>query len=154
MPENEIGFYRVPQICEKLCISKSTWWLWVKNGKAPQGIKMSPGITVWKKTIIHEFMKTAHSEVNQEKRIVNTKTRDDEYSYIEDLAKRATQGDWMAVGRQIENVRDDLPDICFCDLTDDAKQDAINAEFIAAVQPKVALELIRKLRWYEKNYPA
>ena len=32
-----------------LPIGLSTWWEWVKEGKAPKGIKISSRITVWKK---------------------------------------------------------------------------------------------------------
>lgn len=32
-----------------LPIGLSTWWLWVKEGRAPRGIKISSRITVWKK---------------------------------------------------------------------------------------------------------
>jgi prophage regulatory protein len=52
----EIGFYRVPQITDLLCISKSTWWLWVQNGKAPKGRKLSAGVTVWSRSDIHAFI--------------------------------------------------------------------------------------------------
>lgn len=52
----DLGVYRVAQITELLCISKSTWWLWVQNGKAPKGRKLSPGVTVWSRADIHAFM--------------------------------------------------------------------------------------------------
>ncbi len=58
----ELGFYRVPQITELLCISKSTWWLWVQNGKAPKGRKLSPGVTVWSRSDIHTFMEKLGAE--------------------------------------------------------------------------------------------
>ena len=32
-----------------LPIGLSTWWAWVKEGRAPRGIKISSRITVWKK---------------------------------------------------------------------------------------------------------
>ncbi|WP_049629096.1 AlpA family transcriptional regulator [Cellvibrio sp. pealriver] len=58
----ELGFYRVPQITELLCISKSTWWLWVQNGKAPKGRKLSPGVTVWSRSSIHAFIEKLEAE--------------------------------------------------------------------------------------------
>jgi predicted DNA-binding transcriptional regulator AlpA len=58
----EIGFYRVPQITDLLCISKSTWWLWVQNGKAPKGRKLSPGVTVWSRSDIHAFIERLEGE--------------------------------------------------------------------------------------------
>lgn len=58
----EIGFYRVPQITDLLCISKSTWWLWVQNGKAPKGRKISAGVTVWNRSDIHAFIEKINIE--------------------------------------------------------------------------------------------
>lgn len=57
-----IGFYRVSQITDLLCISKSTWWLWVQNGRAPKGRKLSPGVTVWKRSDIHAFIEQLDTE--------------------------------------------------------------------------------------------
>jgi hypothetical protein len=31
-----------------LPVAASTWWLWVKAGRAPAPIKLSPGCTVWR----------------------------------------------------------------------------------------------------------
>jgi hypothetical protein len=50
------GFIRLERIVgnPKRCIpaiypvSKSTWWQWVKEGKAPKPIKLSHGVTVWR----------------------------------------------------------------------------------------------------------
>lgn len=61
----EIGFYRVPQITDLLCISKSTWWLWVQNGKAPKGRKISAGVTVWNRSDIHAFIEKINTEGNE-----------------------------------------------------------------------------------------
>lgn len=59
---SDLGFYRVPQIIALLSISKSTWWLWVQNGRAPKGHKLSPGVTVWKRSDIHAFIDRLASE--------------------------------------------------------------------------------------------
>jgi predicted DNA-binding transcriptional regulator AlpA len=29
-------------------VSAACWWAWVKAGKAPAPIKLSPGVTVWR----------------------------------------------------------------------------------------------------------
>jgi len=47
-PFPEFGLVRIPQILDVLPISPATWWRWVKSGKAPQGIKLSPQITTWR----------------------------------------------------------------------------------------------------------
>ncbi|MGM8226154.1 helix-turn-helix transcriptional regulator [Cellvibrio sp. ARAG 10.3] len=59
-----IGFYRVQQITELLCISKSTWWLWVQNGRAPKGRKLSPGVTVWNRADIHALIENPPGEAS------------------------------------------------------------------------------------------
>lgn len=55
--QDEIGFYRVAQITELLCVSKSTWWLWVQNGRAPRGKKITAGVTVWSRSEIHKLIR-------------------------------------------------------------------------------------------------
>lgn len=56
--EKPSGYVRIRQICGDptsippvsaiLPIGKSTWLRWVAEGKAPKGIKLSPGVTVWR----------------------------------------------------------------------------------------------------------
>ena len=41
-------FLRVKEVAARLSIGVSTWWGWVKAGKAPQGIKLGSRITVWR----------------------------------------------------------------------------------------------------------
>jgi hypothetical protein len=38
-----------------LSISPATWWSWCKSGKAPQPIRLSPGVTVWRKADVVAF---------------------------------------------------------------------------------------------------
>lgn len=49
-------YLRVKQIAQLLSIGKSTWWLWVKTGKAPAGIKFGNRVTVWKSEDIQAFV--------------------------------------------------------------------------------------------------
>ena len=52
------GYLRLPQILGNpkknppipplIPIGKSTWWEGIKTGRYPKGIKISPGITVWR----------------------------------------------------------------------------------------------------------
>ena len=44
----ETGFVRLPAILRSIPVSRSTWWAWVKSGKAPAGRKLGPRITAWK----------------------------------------------------------------------------------------------------------
>lgn len=36
-------------------VSAATWWAWVKSGKAPQPIRLSPGVTVWRHADVVNF---------------------------------------------------------------------------------------------------
>jgi prophage regulatory protein len=45
-----------------LPISPSTWWSWVKAGKAPKPVKLSPGVTVWNKEMVLAFAATLTDE--------------------------------------------------------------------------------------------
>jgi len=48
---------RVDQIVnEKIPVSRSTWWRWVAEGKAPQPIKLGPKTTVWADEAIDDFI--------------------------------------------------------------------------------------------------
>lgn len=59
MPSNplpETGYVRIPQILSVIPVSRSTWWAWVKTGKAPAGTKLGPRITAWPAASIHELI--------------------------------------------------------------------------------------------------
>ena len=49
-------YLRAKEIANMLSIGKSTWWLWVKQGKAPKGIKLGNRVTVWDRTTILSFL--------------------------------------------------------------------------------------------------
>lgn len=38
-----------------LPVTASTWWSWVKSGKAPAPIRLSPGCTVWREADVLAF---------------------------------------------------------------------------------------------------
>lgn len=50
------SFVRVDACCTRFCVHKSTWWRWVKTGFAPKGIRVSAGITAWRKSELDAFM--------------------------------------------------------------------------------------------------
>jgi prophage regulatory protein len=39
---------RLPEVLERIPVSKSTWWSGVKKGIFPKSIKLSPRVTVWR----------------------------------------------------------------------------------------------------------
>lgn len=54
----ETGYVRLPAILRVIPVSRSTWWQWVKAGKAPAGRKLGPRITAWKAEQIHALLAT------------------------------------------------------------------------------------------------
>jgi predicted DNA-binding transcriptional regulator AlpA len=56
---NDETLLRLPQVLEILPISRSTFWAWVKSGKAPAPVKLSAGVTCWRKRDILAMIKEA-----------------------------------------------------------------------------------------------
>lgn len=52
----ETGFVRLSTILQILPIGRSTWWSWVKSGKAPAGTKIGPNTTVWSAVAIRDLL--------------------------------------------------------------------------------------------------
>lgn len=50
--ENQIGFFRLPQVLEIFPVSKSEWWLGCKEKRYPASIKLGPRTTAWRKSDI------------------------------------------------------------------------------------------------------
>ena len=51
------NFLRVTEVMKMTGLAKSTVWLWVREGKLPQPIKLSPRVTVWEEDSIREWQK-------------------------------------------------------------------------------------------------
>jgi len=47
---------RLSQVLSLIPVSRSNWWLGVKEGRYPSPIKLSPRVTVWKASEIHAFI--------------------------------------------------------------------------------------------------
>lgn len=47
---------RLPQILERIPISKSSWWQGCKDGKYPKPIKLGPRTTVWRASEIEALI--------------------------------------------------------------------------------------------------
>lgn len=47
---------RLPQVLQLIPVSRSTWWKWVKDGKAPKGIKIGDRVTAWRQSDVKELM--------------------------------------------------------------------------------------------------
>jgi len=50
---------RLPQVAELLGVSKSTVWMYAREGKIPKASKLSPRVSVWKEEDILSFMEKA-----------------------------------------------------------------------------------------------
>lgn len=48
-------FYRLPHLKQRLGVSGSTIWLWIKQGKFPHGTKLSANVTAWDAASIEEW---------------------------------------------------------------------------------------------------
>ncbi|OJV14038.1 MAG: transcriptional regulator [Alphaproteobacteria bacterium 33-17] len=46
--KNHLGFIRLPDVLKMYPVSKSTWWLGVKQGRFPKSVKLGPRTTAWK----------------------------------------------------------------------------------------------------------
>ncbi len=40
-------YLRLPEVLDRIPVSKSTWWAGIRNGIFPKAIKLSPRVTVW-----------------------------------------------------------------------------------------------------------
>lgn len=52
----ENKFLRLPEIMEVTGLARSTVYLWIKDGKFPQPIKLSPKLVVWKESDISDWI--------------------------------------------------------------------------------------------------
>lgn len=51
------GYVRQSQLIPGIVpVSGSTWWRWVKSGKAPKPVKLSDRVTVWRVEDIRAFI--------------------------------------------------------------------------------------------------
>lgn len=51
--------YRVTGVSERLSVSKSTVWLYVRQGKLAKPRKLSPRVSVWMESDIQAFLEKA-----------------------------------------------------------------------------------------------
>jgi predicted DNA-binding transcriptional regulator AlpA len=59
---NEKTLLRMKHLTEKLSLSKSTIWLWVRNNEFPKPNKIN-GVSVWKKDAIDQWI---NENINKE----------------------------------------------------------------------------------------
>lgn len=57
----ETGFVRLRAILAPvgpIPVSKSTWWLGIKDGRFPKPVKLGPRITVWRAEDVRQLLET------------------------------------------------------------------------------------------------
>ncbi len=59
-------YLRLPQVLERIPVSKSTWWAGVKKGIFPKSIKLSPRVTVWREEDIDSLGTMDETEQSRE----------------------------------------------------------------------------------------
>lgn len=52
----ETGFIRLPAVLQVIPVSKSTWWLGVKEGRFPKPINLSKKTTAWRVEDIRQLI--------------------------------------------------------------------------------------------------
>lgn len=57
------GFLRLPQVLRHIPVSRSSWWSGVKEGRYPQPLKLSPGVTVWRAEDVHALIDSKSNRV-------------------------------------------------------------------------------------------
>jgi prophage regulatory protein len=53
---NNERLLRLPEVLQRIPVSKSSWWAWIKDGKAPAGVKLGLRVTAWRESDINEFV--------------------------------------------------------------------------------------------------
>jgi prophage regulatory protein len=43
-----LTFLRERQVLARIPVSRATWWRWIKAGRAPQPVRLGPGIVAWR----------------------------------------------------------------------------------------------------------
>ncbi|TDA63243.1 AlpA family phage regulatory protein [Sulfuricurvum sp. IAE1] len=47
---------RFREVQNKVALGRSTIWLWIKQGRFPQGMKLSQSVRVWHESEINRFI--------------------------------------------------------------------------------------------------
>ena len=62
---NDISLYRITYLAKKLVISKSTIWLWVKEGSFPKPIRLGKNSVAWLASDIENWIQSRIELNNQ-----------------------------------------------------------------------------------------
>jgi prophage regulatory protein len=54
----DVHFYRLSQLKEKLSVSRSSIWSWVRDGSFPKPIKLGKNCTAWNSEDVHAWVQS------------------------------------------------------------------------------------------------
>ncbi len=54
----DVHFYRLSQLKEKLSVSRSSIWSWVKDGSFPKPIKLGKNCNEWNSEDVHAWVQS------------------------------------------------------------------------------------------------
>lgn len=55
----ETGFVRLPDVLRLIPVSRSTWFNWVRDGKAPRGVRLGQRVTAYRVEDIRALIASA-----------------------------------------------------------------------------------------------
>ncbi|HVN96512.1 MAG TPA: AlpA family phage regulatory protein [Syntrophorhabdaceae bacterium] len=61
---NEHRFLRLPQVLERIPVSKSTWWAGIRKGIYPKPVKLSVRTSAWKESDINTLCARLEGKAN------------------------------------------------------------------------------------------
>lgn len=50
------GFLRLRQVLAIVPVSRSSWWSWVRDGRAPKPVRLGPATVAWRRSEIAELV--------------------------------------------------------------------------------------------------
>jgi prophage regulatory protein len=59
---HEERFLRLPEVVRRCGISKSSVWLWVREGRFPSPIRVGPRVTCWRASEIDNWIEAKAAE--------------------------------------------------------------------------------------------
>ncbi len=69
-PSN-LRLYRLPQVLERIPVSRSAWYAGIKSGRYPHGTNLAPRTTVWRSDHIDQIILTLSPEVGRSQAPLN-----------------------------------------------------------------------------------
>lgn len=55
---NSEALLRLPQVLQRVPVSRASWWNGVRDGRYPAAVKLSPRVTCWRKSDIDRLIAT------------------------------------------------------------------------------------------------